>query len=474
MDPSADAAALAVVRRAPSLTPDGAAEALRGALAGHSGDLTIADAAARSGLALRDAELGLHRLLQLHRGHLSVTASGELLFRFPHGLVRQFGRGQAVARWLARAGLGLVRWVGRVALAVFLVGYSALFAVAMVVGAFALAAATEDSSPITGVGYLLWGLFDLLSDALYWSVHPLRAADEFAEGRRPRAFYERVNGFFLGPPRAQEDPKAAARVLVAEIRARQGRIAIGDVVRVTGLAPEPAGALVSRLLLDYDGEVEVSEAGAIVYRFPALRPTADEPAIAPPAIWEQTRALQPFTGNGAGSNLAIVGLTAMVATFGWVGTSLGLPMWAGPVPLYGSLALLAWVLLRLPGHVLARRSDRREKGRRALLREAHAAAAGRRGVSAEALGSAWREAAGSAISSAALQREVIALGGDVATEEDGRWLWRFPELELERGELARLRAAADESEAELGAVEFSSLPEDGEDEPVVRAIGRGR
>ncbi len=48
MDPGADAAALAVVRRATSLAPDAAAEALRGALVGHLGDLTIADAAARS------------------------------------------------------------------------------------------------------------------------------------------------------------------------------------------------------------------------------------------------------------------------------------------------------------------------------------------------------------------------------------------------------------------------------------------
>lgn len=48
MDPGADAAALAVVRRATSLAPDAAAEALRAALVGHLGDPTIADAAARS------------------------------------------------------------------------------------------------------------------------------------------------------------------------------------------------------------------------------------------------------------------------------------------------------------------------------------------------------------------------------------------------------------------------------------------
>jgi len=74
------------------MEPDQAAGVLRTALAGQTGDATIADAAARSGLALRDAELGLHRLLSAHRGHLSVTDKGELLFRFPMGFAIDFER----------------------------------------------------------------------------------------------------------------------------------------------------------------------------------------------------------------------------------------------------------------------------------------------------------------------------------------------------------------------------------------------
>lgn len=462
MDPGADAAALAVVRRATSLAPDAAADALRGALEKHSGDLTIADAAARSGLALRDAELGLHRLLQVHRGHLSVTQSGELLFRFPNGLVRQVAGAQALLRWLGRAGLGTVRWTARLGLTLFLLGYGSLAALGTSVGiALAVAAATEDATPFEGVGYVLWGVLELFSDALYWSFHPLRGADEFAEhrGRRPRALYQRVNGFFLGPPRPRDDPQSAARVLVAEIRARQGRIGLGDVVRVTGLAPEPAGALVSRLLLDYDGQVDVSDEGAIVYAFPALRPSVGEPASAPPAIWQRVRELQPFTGNRAGSNAAILAATAMIAICGWFGISLGFPLWAAQVPFYGSLALLAWVVLRFPGHLLARRAARAENGRRALLRLAHEGAARRSGVTTESFMMAWREATDGAIAADALQKLLIELGGDVVTDDDGRWSWRFPTLELELAALTVLRGEADASEREVGEIEFSSLPE---------------
>lgn len=461
MDPGSDAAALAVRRPATSLAPDAAAEVLRGALTGHSGDLTLADAAARSGLALRDAELGLHRLLQLHRGHLSVTQTGELLFRFPSGLVRQFAGAQGLLRWLGRAGLGVVRWTARTSLTLFLLGYGSLAALGISVGvALSVAALTEDATPFEGIGYLLWAVLDLFADALYWSFHPLRAPDEFGEdaGRRPRKLYERVNGFFLGPPRPGDDPRSAARVLVAEIRARQGRIGLGDVVRVTGLAPEPAGALVSRLLLDYDGQVDVSDEGAIVYAFPALRPSVGEPAIAPPAIWHRVRALQPFTGNSAGSNAAIVAATAMIAIFGWFGMSLGFPPWAAQVPFYGSLALLSWVLLRIPGHLAARRADRAENGRRAVLQRVHEGAVNRSGVTTESFMRAWQGATASTIATAVLEKLLVELGGDVVTDDDGRWSWRFPTLELELGALAVLRARADASEREVGEVEFSSLP----------------
>src|SRR5690349_19769745 len=72
---------------------------------------TIADAAAKSGLALRDAERGLHALLAQYRGHLRVTSEGELLFLFPNGFTTP---------WLTRS--RLERAAGRVKRAAFGIG----------------------------------------------------------------------------------------------------------------------------------------------------------------------------------------------------------------------------------------------------------------------------------------------------------------------------------------------------------------
>src|SRR5262249_49704805 len=65
------------------IDPAAAAKVLRGAIAHPEKPLTVADAAAQSGLALRDADRGLHALVKEYRGHLRATDKGELLFVFP-------------------------------------------------------------------------------------------------------------------------------------------------------------------------------------------------------------------------------------------------------------------------------------------------------------------------------------------------------------------------------------------------------
>ena len=48
-------------------------------------------------------------------------------------------------------------------------------------------------------------------------------------------FYEKVNRFFFGPDVPPPDPREMERRILAEIRAQKGRIGLADVIRVTGL-----------------------------------------------------------------------------------------------------------------------------------------------------------------------------------------------------------------------------------------------
>lgn len=473
-----------------------AARALKSALAGKGTDFTIADAAAKSGLPLRDAETGLHALVAEYRGHLRVTAEGDLLFRFPTGFEKPWetrDRLTELGRRIGRGALGVARFVVRAWISIVLVAYALIFVALMIALMFARSSDSRDSR---GVGLdISYVFFRIIADALFWTFHPFSpfayvdyGAPARAGRRRSKAdetpFYEKVNRFFFGPQIPPPDPRAEERRLLAEIRAQRGRIGLADVMRVTGLPRSEADPLMSRLMLDYDGTVEVTEEGGIVYRFEALRKTADEaPPNRPRPIWERVKRLVPFTGNELGSDLLIAGLNGfnLIMSFYalsnhitfeklqflfekamYHGPALGRPIEPpagtaialGLIPFFFSLALFALPVGRYLLRPMKERRIARENGRRAMLREI-LENAGHGEVTDDAVRAAWKQAAGEEPDPREITRQVAALGGDVDMES-GKVRYRFPDLEAEARALAAEREAAAESEARLGEVIFTS------------------
>jgi hypothetical protein len=290
-----------------------------------------------------------------------------------------------------------------------------------------------------------------------------------------------VNRFFFGPTPAPRDELENEKLILAEIRAQRGRIGLTDVMRVTGLPRDEADPLMARLMLDYDGTVQVSEEGGIVYRFEAIRRTVGGHSPAPRPIWAKREELPPLTGNGAGVNALIVGLNGFNLVMSLValdahltvdnlwqllrGVPLaelpaeGTAMALGVVPFVFSLALFALPIGRALVRPLKRRRLARENARRAVLRAILTRVGARRQepVTEELLQRAWRDAAGEAPRSGELTREVVQLGGDVDLEAgEGKIRYRFPDLETEAKALEAEREAASEDEARAGKVIFSS------------------
>lgn len=472
-----------------------AAKALESALAGHRGDLTIADASAKSGLALRDAELGLHSLLSTYRGHLRVTDEGELLFRFPHGFTKPWEtrtRIEKAAKAVGKVAVGVGRFVVRAWISVVLIGYVAIFVALLL--ALTFAQSSDDRrgrSSFDGLG--AYFVMRIVFDALFWTFHPFSPVS-IQPGRgvgvdRRRAsadgvpFYEKVNRFFFGPPVKEPDPRAMERAIIAEIRSNKGRIGLADVIRVTGLARDEADPMMARLMLDYDGTVEVTDSGAIVYRFESIRKTAaSEPMEpAPKPIWLKIQRLAPLTGNSAGSNALIIALNGFNLLMSSFAMSAGLTIERvyaiieasrqppphfipppdtaialGVVPFVFSVALFALPL----GRALYRRHRAkvvaRENGRRAVLREIIEKSSTAALITDETLKHAWQGASGAPPNTKQITREVVALGGDVDVTEAGVVRYRFPELEAEAEALEAEREAASEAEANVGKVIFAS------------------
>jgi hypothetical protein len=464
--------------------------------------LTVADAAAKAGLALRDAESGLKWLSSEYRGQLRVTQGGDLVHVFPYGWRKPWeGREtrRRLARAIGRALMGALRFIVRAWVTLVLVGYAAIF-VALILGlAFARQGNDSRRSNDLPGGELAYAFFRVLGDALFWTFHPWSPfsmygvqrwdaqapGPGYASARRQRAreprvpLYERVNRFFFGPPVPQDDPRENERLILAAIRAGKGRIGLADVMRVTGLPRERADPLMARLMLDYEGDVAVSEDGGIVYRFPSIRKTAEEAPASPepPPAWSRAKPFPPLTGNSGGTNVAIAALNAfnllMAAwaldnnmtlervahlfdrvPYPFVDT--GLPIALGVVPLVFSALLFLLPAGRALTRPWKRRAAQEERARLSVLREVLERVGAKQPVTDGAVASAWRRATGTDPAPKRLDRELVELGGDVAIDPSGATRWRFADLETEAAAVAAEREAAADEEARLGKIVYAT------------------
>jgi hypothetical protein len=210
--------------------PPKSAEVLEKTLTRERGELTVADAAARSGLPLRDAEEGLRWLAAEFGGHLAATSKGELLYSFPRGLVRppETRLWRRIGRGIVKAVAGVGRFIVRAWVSVVLIAYAVAFLALMI----ALAARSDrDEGPGEAIGIVL----RVIAEALWWTFHPfspvywgrepywLHAGQggAFGMGRRRVAtpqqpkvpFYEKVNRFVFGPPKVERDPREQERLV---------------------------------------------------------------------------------------------------------------------------------------------------------------------------------------------------------------------------------------------------------------------
>lgn len=473
---------------------------LEKALAGFRGELTVADAATRSGLPMADAEEALRALAAEFSGHLAASEKGELLYAFPRGLVRppETRLSRRIFRGVKKAALGVARFVVRAWVSVVMIGYALIFAAILL----ALAFRRDDDRDRGGLD-MLHVVFRVLAEALFWTFHPFSPVMIGAEPgwmhqqrrRAPRIpFYERVNRFAFGPTPPPVDPAERQRLVLAEIRRLKGRVAPADVQRVTGLPREEAERLLLQLLMEHQGDVAVSEDGAIIYVFSALRTTVagdrGRSVAAPAPIWRERVPVPPLTGNSAGSNvlLSLINGFNLVASSVALGMGLtlerlvelftrsvtaarepgavlpplspvdGVPLVLGAIPFAFSLALFALPLVRLLRKNSVASRVARENGRRGLLRlvlEENPQAL-RAAYTEDEVSRAWQAAVGRPPRDHELRDVARELGGELDVRDDGAVVYRFDGLAREVEALVAARAAASDDEASPGRVVFSS------------------
>ncbi len=296
--------------------------------------ITTADAAVATGLPLADAEQALLALTTRHPCRVNVTDDGVLVVRFSDLSVRRergpLGRFVDKARaWLSRH---RDRVLAAFAVTIFpvlaLLGLIGAFGLAKGIEAGGLDNHEWATIPLTVLGggaglfwlvgilavvfvamltYIavalllspIWFFGRPLFDAAYAAdfelgthllVSTVGSVFTFAIGfvaaghlvgywRKvfagesvkwaPR-FWRALGGFLFGPPRDRPDTLADERLMLARIQELGGVVTTADLMGLFGWDPGHADSQIVRVMMDYGGDVMVTDKGAVLWVFPAI------------------------------------------------------------------------------------------------------------------------------------------------------------------------------------------------------------
>lgn len=356
---------------------------LREGLKQLGGRGTLGDVVRVTGLPMEQTEQDLRAMLGLYKSHLEVDDNGELLYLFDSSMVRRVPAPTLrdtllqVARWSWKAFVVLFK----VSMMLVLVGYVMLFCVLLVAAFIALLALTEgDIGWDAGAGEGAGCLSSILEMFIFWDVgdvvfiplvihdtvtaghargaqgiaggvpsalstpgelEPRYVTDTFqAKRSRQHHFHESIFAFVFGPTIPDPPTKAEDREILAWINAQRGVITMTELIIRTGMTVEKAQQEMTRLLVRYNGDVEVTEDGQLLYSFQGVRVSAYKqgklevtPAPAPPS-WHRFEPDPQLTGNSAGSNAAIIAMISFIALMSIVSPVL--------------MAILPWLLIFFP------------------------------------------------------------------------------------------------------------------------------
>ena len=289
-------------------TAQGPDPTLSTALRRLRGRATLGDVVSATGMPEHEAESSLKGLLETFRGHLEVSDSGDLLYRFDPRLIARdresFGVRFRRAAWKA------FKTAFKVWTAVMLVVYFVVFVVLIIA---AMTANRDDRGFGGRRGGLGLGDFFLLHWLLGgrgWNRGSLyyghRHARRLPKDAQP-PFYKKVFAFIFGPEDPQPTLIQKDRSVLRLIRARKGVLTASELVEHTALPIDGAREEMGRLTGAYGGDPRVSEAGEVVYAFPGLMKSAHGKvrATEPNPAWMRLEYPKKLTGNSGGANFGI-------------------------------------------------------------------------------------------------------------------------------------------------------------------------
>ena len=285
---------------------------------------TAADISSVTALPLSTVRELLPKAADEFSGHLRVTQSGEILYHFPNGFTSRF---RGIGVFLKKAA-GKIASFTKKALAllfkiwimVMLIGYFILFLAIAVGSVFLSLASKSDNRGGRSDGNLGFGLFEIMFRLWFYSeLTKPRYDNGYGRIRKNkktnRPMHKAIFSFIFG----EEDPnidweEQQMKDVIAFLQANNGVISLAEYMTFTGENSLDAEKSILSFCSKFEGSPEVTEDGTIVYRFDELLMRHDSRGLK--KLSPGVKKLKKFSANSKVMNAAFAIINGFNLIFG--------------------------------------------------------------------------------------------------------------------------------------------------------------
>jgi uncharacterized membrane protein len=286
------AAASAVTNTANQYSADGARLAVLDAIQSLGRPFSVGDIVAQTGLPPYLAEQTLSGVVREYECDLDVDDVGNLTYRFPNGLKARedIVKADAARRRKEKFRQTLIAFFKAWTVAMVII-YFVIYVVMIIAFFVAMSKASENSSSRRrSTTIFTWGWGSPFGYGGYGSWSSRRAQRRYSSeverrigsGEDPYGFErkselkkpslsERTWFHLFGTAGIKRNPLEKEKELLTYIRAKRGFVSNADIVALLGVTYDEADSIGTRLVATYDGELDLTDDGVAIYRFPNLQ-----------------------------------------------------------------------------------------------------------------------------------------------------------------------------------------------------------
>jgi uncharacterized membrane protein len=288
------------------------------ALKRRKSGVTIADISSSTALPLERIRCLMTKAADEFSGRLQVTQSGEILYSFPNGFKSRY---RGLSAIIKKAGTILSRvstFLFKVWIVVMLIGYFFLF-LALALAAVFVSIAARSSDRDRGGGFGGFNIFGILwriwfvSEITRSRGYEYETVSRNKEAKRP--LHKAVFSFIFGEGDPNDEwEEQQNKAVISYIRANNGVISLAEYMVFSGKNSMEAEEEILAFCKKYAGIPHVTEEGTIVYHFEDLLPGADPKKFA--GLLPPVKRLKIFSVNKKSMNGWFIVINAVNLVFG--------------------------------------------------------------------------------------------------------------------------------------------------------------